>query len=444
MTVLAVAVVGVLVAAVLAAPSLLRPTPDAATPRRGTAPPAAPEPTSAHGAAVPSVGRSTGPADTEREQALVDLLARRAEALLVGDRQAWLAGVDPQAPAFRERQAAVFDAARQLPLEKWTYRLGADRPRLSQSRRPALGADAWIAEVLLRYRVAGFDAVDVQRRLYLTVVLRDGRWWVAEDADGTTSGKPSDRDIWDHGPVQVASGTSSLVVGQLPAVTLAAYAAEADRAVAAVDDIWTQKWPRRVLLYAPATVQQMAELTQLPAAGLSQLAAVTAGRADPGRRARGDRIILNPAAFAGLVPTARRVVLAHETAHVATRAMRRTAVPLWLAEGFADYVGYRGTGVPVRVAAAAVIGRIRSGDGPTALPTAAEFDAAKGDVSPAYNGAWLACRLIAQRSGEAALVALYVQASAGPDGLAQGLRRLGTDERRLTADWLEYLEGMAA
>ena len=40
----------------------------------------------------------------------------------------------------------------------------------------------------------------------------------------------------------------------------------------------------------------------------------------------------------------KQVVLTHETTHVATRADTTAATPLWLSEGYADWVGYRGHG----------------------------------------------------------------------------------------------------
>jgi hypothetical protein len=429
-------------AALIAQPAPAPPTPPVVP--TGTA--------TAQGAPVPSVlppaptaaAGDAGDAVTDGRRALSALLQRREQAVQRRDRAAWLAEVDPGSVQYAQRQAAAFDGLAAVPLAAWSYRIAADRPALAPTRQAALGRDAWLAHVLLRYRVDGFDAADVERHHYLTVVRRDGRWLLADDTDGASAGRPTERDIWDLGPVHAARGRSSLVLGPGPESTLARHAAEADRAVTAVDGLWTGAWPHRVVLLAPQTLQQMAALAGLSEDGLAQLAAVTTGRVTGSGPTTGDRIVLNPQTFAGLVPTARRVVLAHETTHVATRTLPRGDVPLWLAEGLADYVGYRGSGVPVRVAAADLIGRVRDGRGPTRLPTEQDFDPRRGDVSAAYNGAWLAARMIAQRHGEKALVELYLRAAAQPDGLEDGLRRLGTDEQRFTRDWLAYVAAVSA
>ena len=83
-------------------------------------------------------------------------------------------------------------------------------------------------------------------------------------------------------------------------------------------------------------------------------------------------------------------------------------MPIWLSEGFADYVAYRAVEVPTNVVAADVLDDVRDGQGTAELPEDAEFDAAKGDIAAAYEGSWLACRMIAERYGQKRLIALYV------------------------------------
>ena len=61
---------------------------------------------------------------------------------------------------------------------------------------------------------------------------------------------------------------------------------------------------------------------------------------------------------------------AHPRGRRTSRAAPRPArpVPAWLVEGLADHVGYRGTGVSLRVAAHDLRGRVRAGRVPGALP----------------------------------------------------------------------------
>src|SRR5439155_9534143 len=103
--------------------------------------------------------------------------------------------------------------------------------------------------------------------------------------------------------------------------------------------------------------------------------------------------------------------------------------PLWLVEGFAEYVAYKPAPPP-----AAGLHRVLTGLKTDALPADPSFYTDAGN----YVLAWLACRLIAQRYGEAKLVALYVAAGGG---LGSALRQvLGVDEAALTAQWAKYVE----
>jgi hypothetical protein len=90
-------------------------------------------------------------------------------------------------------------------------------------------------------------------------------------------------------------------------------------------------------------------------------------------------------------------------------------MPTWLAEGFADYVGYLGSGVPTGFVAQELGVAVRAGDVPRHLPSTLEFNGASKRLSQAYEGAWLACRMIADRWGQRTLVRFY--ASVGRSAL---------------------------
>jgi hypothetical protein len=139
----------------------------------------------------------------------------------------------------------------------------------------------------------------------------------------------------------------------------------------------------------------------------------------------------------------RRLLITHELTHIASRAVTSDQMPGWLVEGLAEYVGNLGSGLPVRRAAAELAAEVRAGTLPAALPTAAEFTG--GRLPQAYEKSWLACRLIADRAGEAGLVRFYrvVAAAARTDpdtAVATGLRQvLRTDVAAFTAAWRSYL-----
>nr|WP_189179656.1 hypothetical protein [Microbispora rosea] len=222
----------------------------------------------------------------------------------------------------------------------------------------------------------------------------------------------------------VARGERAVVVGS-PRSLVAEIAALADRASRTVRRVWGGHGGAVVLV--PATREQAAVLAA--PAKVDGLAAVAAG----------GRVIVQPAAFARLSATGRLVVVTHELTHVATAGPR--AVPMWLSEGFADYVGYLDSGLPVRAIAAELAADVAAGKPAlTALPGPADFAARP---AQAYEEAWLACRYIAARYGERRLVALYRAASREEIGAA--LRKvLGATAGDLTRAWRSYARGQLA
>ncbi|MFG2709524.1 hypothetical protein ACGFX2_03080 [Streptomyces goshikiensis] len=316
-----------------------------------------------------------------------------------------------------------------IPLEDWAY-------EVTSVRRD--GARAF-ARAELRYRLAGYDTAPAGSAREVELV-RDGAAWRVTGDRPAPGALPQP---WDQGPVAVARGARSLVLGagrsERSEQTLSGIAAEADRAVAAVTAAWPQRWAGRVVVLVPGTLDAMAALLGRPASDYRDLGAVTTGRVGAGP-APADRVVVNPEGYAELSEEGRRIVLTHEATHVATRAATSERTPLWLSEGFADWAAYRGTGRTAAEAAPELARAVRRGALPGALPADEAFGFG-GDpeaLARAYGGAWLACRLIADRWGEAALVRLYGRA--GREPLATALAgTLGTDPAGLTRAWQTYL-----
>jgi hypothetical protein len=188
-------------------------------------------------------------------------------------------------------------------------------------------------------------------------------------------------------------------------------AAEISAAIPRVDAVWGRHWDRRVVAQVPATQVELGRITA-DTQDLDQIAALSSAEV---RSQRGDpapvggRVSINPDNWAKLGPLGRRVVITHELTHVASRADTGYRMPTWLIEGFADYVGFRGTGIATTVAARELAAAVRAGHLPRALPDDHSFDGANTQLSEAYEGAWLACRYIAQEYGQPRLVAFYRQ-----------------------------------
>ncbi|MCF3104233.1 hypothetical protein IPZ58_21945 [Streptomyces roseoverticillatus] len=378
-----------------------------------------------------------------RDRALQGVLDRWAAAVRDHDENAYLAAVDPAAEAYRAEQRRVFANLAAVPFASWDYRLvrtGGFTPERGDG-----GGRRVAAEAELRYRLAGYDGVPVTTRTRLTLVERGGRWYVAAEAAPQGGGQ-----LWQQGPVTVVRGERSLVLGVgQDRERLRALAALADKAVPAVGAAWHAKpreWPGRVVVEMPASLERMAALLDSPVSNYRGIAAVTTGEAGgTGAAAPADRIIVNPEAYGVLGEFGRRIVLTHETAHVATRAKTTKATPLWLSEGFADWAAYRGTGRTARQAAPELARAAAAGRLPRELPGDPDFGFAgeAGKLARAYEEGWLACRLIAEHWSEEKLVAFYraVGDHGRRDGAVEDTLRsvLGISPGEFTARWRTYV-----
>jgi hypothetical protein len=391
------------------------------------------------GGPAPSAAMSRarpGPEDP-RVGAVRALLSARAAALSRRDRAAWLATVDPAAPRFALEQARRFDALRDVPVTGWSYELDPSRtaaPSRAMDRRR--GPGWWAPEVTVRYQLSGFDAGPSVEKQRLTFVPRGARWFVAADDDFG----PPGYELWDGGRVVAVRGRSSLVLAHPDApVSLRRITAAADAAVPRVTSVWGPGWSQRVVVLVPSTE---AELRRLVGSGdASHIAALTTAEVSRGHVV-GDRIVVNPANFARLGALGRRVVLTHEVTHVATRRATGPATPSWVVEGFADYVGYLGTAVPPRVAAAELRADVRRRRVPARLPSDAQFDTGNAELAQVYEQAWLAVTLLARRRGAAAVVRFYraLGSGRGPDAALR--QEFGMDLPGFTAAWRQSLLGL--
>jgi len=382
--------------------------------------------------------RPAGALDLAAVDAILD---RRARAVQARDRAGFLATVDP---AFRARQRDLFDNLMNLPLSTWEQR--ADRADRADAASPepeaAAGGDAWTIRVTLRHRLRGFDRTDVVGAQYLTFARRHAGSGTGAGTglvitgDGGAQGLIDDPEIWDGGRLSVFHGRRSLVIGNdTPRARLRQIAARLDQAVPAVTAVVGPAWDQRAVAVVPATAERAAALVG-DGQSLREIAALaTVTRAAPGSPGN-DRIVVSPAAYPRLNEIGRQVVLTHELTHVATHGADDPRTPVWLIEGLADYVGYKGLDVPVTSAARELRREVVKGRVPGALPGQQDFSGASGRLPQAYEEAWLACRMVAGRYGEDRLIRLYREARTRPDALQ---RVLGVDTAEFTAMWRGYL-----
>ena len=374
---------------------------------------------------APAQDRHTRSAAVLDLTAVDAILRHRGQAVETRDRAAFLASVDPPA---RAGQAELYANLARLPLATW-------RQQADPAGPVATGPAGWTVRVTLRYRLLGFDRADVQRTQYLSFARRPGIGLMIV-GDGAAHGLRDDTEIWDGGRLTVVRGRHSLVIGNnAPSARLRQIAARLDAAVPIVTGVVGRRWERRAVAVVPADEAQTAALAG-NGQSLREIAALATVTPSPGGTPGNDRIVVSPAAYPRLNDIGRHVVLTHELTHVATHGASDGRTPVWLIEGFADYVGYKGLRVPVRTAAGELRREIGAGRTPRELPGAAEFSGASGRLSAAYEEAWLACRMVAERYGEDRLVRLYRAAGARSDALR---RVLGVDIGEFTAMWRAYL-----
>ncbi|WP_405446833.1 hypothetical protein OG350_11170 [Streptomyces achromogenes] len=371
---------------------------------------------------LPLTGCEGRPAADPVRTEVQRMLDRRSAALLGHDEQAYAA----------TGTRAQYTRLRALPLASFAYRVTA-------VRRTASGATA---DAELSYRVAGYDRAPVDARRTLTLSrTADGHWYVATERPAREAGQQ----LWDQGTVSAVRGAHSLVLGTSGSTGLSGYARLADRAVPAVSGVWGTHWSRRVVVLVPESLAGMAALLGAPAADYKGIAAVTTGEAGGSGRAPADRVVVNPEAYAMLGDAGKQIVLTHETTHVATRADTSAATPLWLSEGYADWIGYLDTGRTPAEAAPELARAVRAGEVPRSLPDDKDFGFTSDPVklARAYESGWLACRMIAEQWGAARLGAFYRAVGAHaerPGAVEEALREtLDTTPQEFTTRWRTYV-----
>jgi len=310
--------------------------------------------------------------------------------------------------------------------------------RVASSAQPTvedLAAGRFQTSAVLRYRLPA-DPVTVGRTVDATFALGRTGWRLAALGD-------DGRELWDHETVQVVdSGRASVIGSTSLAARLPSLADQVERARSQVARFWTANWPARVVVVLPGQAQTMNPLIGNKSA--SRLPAVTTWERGPDGPVI--RITANPVVFLGLPAIAQQIVLRHEITHVAQDALGARTAPIWLTEGLAEYVGYRGAGIPAAVVAGDALSQVRIGGVPASLPADREFafDRGSGQRSLVYEQGWAACQMVSARYGEDRLIPFY-QAVLKADGsgnarVDQAAKKvLGIDGETFVAQWQNWL-----
>jgi hypothetical protein len=298
-------------------------------------------------------------------------------------------------------------------------------------------AGGWQAAVDMTWRFDGFDRDPVHEEVLVGFERGGGRV-------GITSFGGGDRrsPLWLSGPVEVRRSDRSLVLATTSA-NADLVASRADAAVPVVRDVLPQ-WPGKLVVEVPGSEAGLDAALAADPGTYTNIAAVTTsvdGTLTPSSEVH---VFVNPDVYDDLEPVGGQVVMSHEATHLATRAPLTTGVPLWLLEGFADYVALHAVALPITTTASQIIQQVKRQGTPDHLPGEAEFDENATHLGASYESAWVACLVLADTGGQAALVRLYEQVSRGQD-LDGRLRELfGLTEAELTTRWRQRLQELAA
>lgn len=363
---------------------------------------------SATATAVPTIRKPRKTAATEDVDPRVALaqrtLDRRAAAVRSGDLDAFLRELWTEDPAFVAEQTQYFRNLQQLPLEVFRYTVGLDEWGKG-AVDPAIADRAFLPQVELTTRLAGFDDRPVHRLVGFTFVGGGGELLIAADDDaddqllaglGTAP--------WDLVPIEVRRTPRALVVLDRQSRRRADDIVRAlSQGLRTVDGAVPADWDGRVVLYAVGSPEVISSLGDIPGGNVAGVGALAFPvLSTPGQRAIASyRVVLNPSMLSA-EPLALRRLLTHELSHVALRE-RDDKVPVWLTEGIAEWVSVQGLR-PQQVRISEAVVRRAQRRGADALPASADFNAADSEWN--YALSWWAAEWIARNRGSQALWSL--------------------------------------
>lgn len=375
---------------------------------------------------VPVPGPPAGPDDVTQKT-----LDAVAVAVLRGDRDAFAAAVEEADPAFAPLAERLFGLSR-MPLTELRLRLRGPRTALPGDRRAALGPQAWGQQVTVAWRLVDDRGV-AEHVLDLAFRVEDGRTRVA--GAGVPRGGVA-VPLWWQQDVAISRAGRVTVLAPDP-VRAAAWLSRGRAAVAAVGEVLPARlasdWPRSLVIEVPATRQGFERVLGVAPGDYAAIAAV-AWPEGPDPATAAVRVVVNPTLAARLDATNVAVLLAHEVVHVATRSAASGA-PLWLVEGYADYVAYAAYPQAEPAATRALLADVRASGPPRTLPVDSDFRADSVTLARPYALGWSVCRFIAADASPAALARLYRLADAGAGLDAATRDALGSDPATLTARW---------
>ncbi|MFE1597207.1 peptidase MA family metallohydrolase [Nocardia sp. NPDC058705] len=274
---------------------------------------------------------------------------------------------------------------------------------------------------------------------------------VLDTSEGTDNPRlsPVRRDLQPYGPIlvrEVAESEALLVAHPSHRADLDALEHQLGPAISDVSAVWGTDWNRAPVVVVASTSAEFTALTRSAGSTGADVAAVSlTGSYVPGTEPADQRIVFNPDARRRVGDEGLATLLRHELTHVATRADTIDGAPLWMVEGFAEYVAQRDQATTFSQIAPTLTTRLRAGTLPADLVSDADFTGV--DAAYAYESAWSVCAFLADHYGTTALTTLYKRLATGPQSPAAQdaafTAVLGTSRAELVDGWRAWLRGRA-
>jgi hypothetical protein len=358
----------------------------------------------------------TAAAIAARRLAVDTILLRRAHAVRIGNENLFLQDVDPANAKLRQQQKVLFANLVEIGFGEIGYSQAEERFDAEAVR--AHGATTYLVRVLMRYQIPNVDMTPVTTELGYTYVSRGGRWILVDDDDlDKDLGPGAHQEPWDLGRIEVLRGPRVLALVEKGDTKRGrSIVTEATEALTEVAAYWPRKWRGSVLIAALDDTDvrdaRFADEDIESAASAGSTFSSLPGQDTADGTVAGAYIVVNPKERDRID----EILLSHEITHVATADLGGYE-PLWLAEGAAEYVSWRGIEA---ISGPGEVGKweqeVIDDALPTlnALPTDLGFYQTNTDV---YGVSWLAVRFLVQRIGLQPVEDLY-----------EDLARNGTDQ----------------
>lgn len=247
--------------------------------------------------------------------------------------------------------------------------------------------------------------------------------------------------IWLEGALNVLRRDSSTIVRINGGSEEPKLEERLTRALAAARDVYG-KPRRRPFVVLPSDDSESADVTGMDPSRLSELAATTSSLDGSVSSKAPIAVVLNPDVFTAMNPRAAQIVLSHETTHAITGAVTAVA-PLWVTEGYADYVAMVDDRLSPTRSASQILARVRKNGPPRSLPSDDAFSSTGARLGAAYEGAWMVFRMLGETYDDATISRFYSRVLNGRavEVAASNVFGVGIDD--ITEDWRAYLRDWA-